>query len=84
MVRPKDQRTVVAALLTPRHIAKFWASEGGQRIVATAQQVHGGVGIDTTYPLFRYYLFAKQNELSLGAAPQQLAGLTNGYMEGER
>ena len=37
-------------------IAKFWAGEAGARVAATAQQVHGGIGIDTTYPLFRYFL----------------------------
>ena len=56
-------------------IAKFWASEAGARVTATAQQVHGGMGIDVTYPLSRYYLWAKQIELSLGSASHQLARL---------
>ncbi len=53
-------------------IAKFWAAEAGARVAATAQQVHGGIGIDTTYPLFRYFLWAKHNELTLGSASAQL------------
>jgi alkylation response protein AidB-like acyl-CoA dehydrogenase len=60
-------------------IAKFWASEAGARVAATAQQVHGGIGIDTTYPLFRYFLWAKHNELSLGSASAQLARLGTDY-----
>jgi len=36
--------------------------------------VHGGIGIDTTYPLFRLFLWAKHNELTLGSASAQLAG----------
>jgi 3-oxocholest-4-en-26-oyl-CoA dehydrogenase beta subunit len=60
-------------------IAKFWAAEAGARVVATAQQVHGGIGIDTTYPLFRYFLWAKHNELSLGSATHQLARLGAAY-----
>jgi alkylation response protein AidB-like acyl-CoA dehydrogenase len=60
-------------------IAKFWAAEAGARVVATAQQVHGGIGIDTTYPLFRYYLWAKYNELTLGSATQQLDRLGAAY-----
>ncbi|ORB63985.1 acyl-CoA dehydrogenase family protein [Mycolicibacterium tusciae] len=60
-------------------IAKFWAAEAGARVVATAQQVHGGIGIDTTYPLFRYFLWAKHNELTLGSATQQLARLGAAY-----
>jgi alkylation response protein AidB-like acyl-CoA dehydrogenase len=60
-------------------IAKFWAAEAGSRVAATAQQVHGGIGIDTAYPLFRYFLWAKHNELALGPASAQLARLGAAY-----
>jgi 3-oxocholest-4-en-26-oyl-CoA dehydrogenase beta subunit len=63
-------------------IAKFWAAEAGARVAATAQHVHGGIGIDTTYPLHRYFLWAKHNELTLGGASQQLAHLGSTYPEG--
>jgi len=63
-------------------IAKFWAADAGARVAATAQQVHGGIGIDTTYPLFRYFLWAKHNELTLGSASAQLARLGAVYAEG--
>src|SRR5262249_51203767 len=62
-------------------IAKFWAAEAGARAAATAQQVHGGLGIDTTYPLFRYFLWAKHNELALGSASSHLARLGATYSE---
>jgi alkylation response protein AidB-like acyl-CoA dehydrogenase len=65
-------------------IAKFWAAEAGARVAATAQQVHGGIGIDITYPLFRYFLWAKHNELTLGSASAQLARLGAGYVEGNQ
>jgi 3-oxocholest-4-en-26-oyl-CoA dehydrogenase beta subunit len=65
-------------------IAKFWAAEAGARVAATAQQVHGGIGIDTTYPLFRYFLWAKHNELTLGSGSAQLARLGLVYAEGDR
>ena len=65
-------------------IAKFWAAEAGARVTATAQQVHGGIGIDTTYPLFRYFLWAKHNELALGSASAQLARLGATYAIGPR
>jgi 3-oxocholest-4-en-26-oyl-CoA dehydrogenase beta subunit len=64
------------------HVAKFWAAEAGARIAATAQHVHGGIGIDTTYPLHRYFLWAKHNELTLGSATQQLVHLGSTYPEG--
>lgn len=62
-------------------IAKFWAAEAGSRVAATAQQVHGGMGIDTTYPLSRYFLWAKHNELTLGSASAQLARLGAAYIK---
>jgi alkylation response protein AidB-like acyl-CoA dehydrogenase len=64
-------------------IAKFWAADAGSRVAATTQQVHGGIGIDTTYPLFRYFLWAKHNELTLGSASAQLARLGASYVEGQ-
>jgi 3-oxocholest-4-en-26-oyl-CoA dehydrogenase beta subunit len=63
-------------------IAKFWAAEAGQRVVATAQQVHGGIGIDVTYPLSRYFRWGKHNELALGPATPQLAYLARTYADG--
>jgi alkylation response protein AidB-like acyl-CoA dehydrogenase len=53
-------------------VAKFWAAEGGQRVVHTAQHLHGGIGVDQDYPLHRYFLYAKQLELTLGGATAQL------------
>lgn len=61
-------------------IAKYWAAEAGPRVVASAQQVHGGMGIDVTYPLHRYFLWGKTYELSLGSAPHQLAELGHGLV----
>ena len=62
-------------------IAKFWAAEAGARVAATSQHVHGGIGIDISYPLHRYFLWAKQNELTLGSASQQLAQIGRTYSE---
>jgi alkylation response protein AidB-like acyl-CoA dehydrogenase len=56
-------------------IAKFWAAEAGQRVVHSAQHLHGGVGVDTSYPLHRYFLWAKQLELGLGGATHHLLRL---------
>ncbi|HEX3962225.1 MAG TPA: acyl-CoA dehydrogenase family protein [Trebonia sp.] len=56
-------------------VAKFWASEGASRVTATAQHLHGGMGVVTDYPLHRYLLWAKQLELSLGSASWHLSRL---------
>ncbi|MET8982547.1 acyl-CoA dehydrogenase family protein [Streptomyces sp. NPDC004539] len=49
-------------------VAKVWAAEGVRRVVQTAQHLHGGFGADADYSLHRYHAWAKQVELSLGAA----------------
>ena len=56
-------------------VAKFWAAEGGQQAAYACQHLHGGIGIDTDYPLHRYFTWAIQIEHELGSAPQQLASL---------
>lgn len=61
-------------------IAKFWAADAGARVASATQQVHGGIGIDVTYPLHRYFLWAKHNELTLGSATAQLAGIGSAYL----
>ena len=52
--------------------AKFWAADAGHRVAHTAVHVHGGVGVDVSYPLHRYFVAAKHNEFALGGATAQL------------
>ena len=54
-------------------VAKFWAADGGQRVVHAAVHLHGGVGVDRDYPLHRYFLMTKHIELTLGGATEQSA-----------
>jgi hypothetical protein len=63
-------------------MAKYWASEGGHRVVAAAQHIHGGTGFDRDYPLHRYYLWSRQVELTLGGGNAQLARLGAMIREG--
>ncbi len=56
-------------------VAKFWAADGGQRVVHAAVHLHGGVGVDREYPLHRYFLMTKHIELTLGGATEQLLDL---------
>ncbi len=55
--------------------AKYWAAQGGSRVARAAQHLHGGVGVDREYPLHRYYVYARQLELTLGAGTTQLRKL---------
>ncbi len=56
-------------------VAKYFASDAGQRVVRAAAHLHGGMGVSREYPLHRYYIAAKQNELTLGSGTRQLARL---------
>jgi 3-oxocholest-4-en-26-oyl-CoA dehydrogenase beta subunit len=56
-------------------IAKYWAAEGGQRVVHAAAHLHGGVSVDRDYPLHRFFLLTEQVELTLGGANESLRRL---------
>ena len=56
-------------------VAKYWAAEGGQRVVHAASHLHGGVGVDRDYPLHRFFLLTEQIELTLGGAGESLRRL---------
>lgn len=57
---------------TEIEVAKFWAADGSHRVVHAAVHLHGGMGVDTDYPIHRYFLAAKQAELTLGSATEEL------------
>jgi alkylation response protein AidB-like acyl-CoA dehydrogenase len=56
-------------------VAKYFASDGGQRVVRACAHLHGGMGVSREYPLHRYYLAAKQYELTLGGGTRSLVSL---------
>jgi acyl-CoA dehydrogenase len=56
-------------------VAKFWAADGGHRVAHTTVHVHGGVGIDVSHPVHRYFAAAKRHEFALGGATAQLRHL---------
>lgn len=56
-------------------VAKFFTAEAAQRVVAAAQHLHGGIGMDLDYPVHRYFRWAKEHELRLGGGAAHLAAL---------
>ena len=64
-------------------VAKHFACEAGQRVVHAAQHLHGGIGVNTEYPLHRTFLYMKQLELTLGGSTPQLLALGNLIAEEE-
>lgn len=58
-------------------IAKIWACDVAHRVSQSSQHLHGGIGVDRDYPLFRFCLWAKQLELTLGGGNRYLTTLGN-------
>jgi alkylation response protein AidB-like acyl-CoA dehydrogenase len=62
-------------------IAAWWAAESGHRVLHAAHHLHGGIGIDLSYPLHRYFRLGKQIEFNLGGASRQLSTLGHALAE---
>lgn len=63
-------------------IARYTASEGAHRVLATAQHLHGGMGFDKDYALHRYFLAVKAWEFVGGGASAQLERLGGALARG--
>ncbi len=68
---------------TEVQIAKIWAGDCGHRVSYASQHLHGGMGIDRDYPLWRLCLWARHNEMMLGSSARQLAQLGQRIAAGE-
>ena len=64
-------------------IAAFWVAEGGQRVVHAAQHLHGGIGMDTDYPIHRYFRWAKVLEALVGGTHNALAHIGASLASGD-
>jgi 3-oxocholest-4-en-26-oyl-CoA dehydrogenase beta subunit len=53
-------------------VANAFGRAAGARVLAAAQHLHGGVGVDVTYPLHRYFLASKRAQLAFGSAATHL------------
>ena len=51
-------------------VSKIWAGNACHKISYSAQHLHGGIGVDKDYVLWRYCLLAKECELINGSASQ--------------
>ncbi|MCB9606166.1 MAG: acyl-CoA/acyl-ACP dehydrogenase [Polyangiaceae bacterium] len=56
-------------------VASYWAKDAGNRVVNAAQHIHGGIGFDRDYPLYRYFLGVKTLEQRMGSATSCLSEL---------
>lgn len=56
-------------------IAAYWLTEEAPAALAICHHLHGGVGVDETYPLHRYSSAVKDLGRTLGGATHRLAAL---------
>ncbi|PLW82718.1 acyl-CoA dehydrogenase [Kineobactrum sediminis] len=68
---------------TEVQIAKIWAGDVGHRVSYACQHVHGGTGIDRDYPLWRYCLWLRYNEMTLGNSSAHSADLGSRLAAGQ-
>ncbi|HCS27030.1 MAG TPA: acyl-CoA dehydrogenase [Spongiibacteraceae bacterium] len=64
-------------------IAKIWAGDVGHRVSYASQHLHGGMGIDRDYPLWRYCTWMRHNEMMLGSSAKTLSDLGKRIAAGE-
>lgn len=64
-------------------VAKIWAGDVGHRVSYAAQHLHGGAGVDRGNALWRYCLWARHNEMTLGSSAARLASLGARCASGE-
>jgi alkylation response protein AidB-like acyl-CoA dehydrogenase len=64
-------------------IAKVWAGDTGHRVSYAAQHLHGGAGVDRGNALWRFCLWARHNEMTLGSSARTLARLGQRCGKGE-
>ena len=55
--------------------AQSWCAEAGHRVSASCQHVHGGMGHDRDYPLWRYAVWSRHNELVHGGVSENYAAI---------
>nr|WP_225953858.1 acyl-CoA dehydrogenase family protein [Kibdelosporangium phytohabitans] len=53
-------------------VAAYWLAEELPRAMHTCHHLHGGIGVDITYPMHRYYSLSKDLVRFVGGADQRL------------
>ena len=57
-------------------VAAYWLAEEAPKAMQTCHHLHGGLGVDLSYPMHRYYSMTKDLVRFLGGAEHRLGELT--------
>ena len=60
------------------HVAKAWVSDASRRVVAKAQEMHGGIGFTKDYKIQLFYRRQKVAELMWGDAEYHREAVAQG------
>jgi len=59
-------------------VAAYWFTAEGPKALHTCHHLHGGMGVDVTYPLHAYFSWAKDISRALGGTHQTLDAVASG------
>jgi len=56
-------------------VVNAWTCDTGHRVTHAAQHMHGGMGVDVSYPIHRYTYWSQALEVACGGISQNLEAL---------
>lgn len=56
-------------------VVRAWTCDAGHRVTHAVQHMHGGVGVDISYPIHRYTYWSRALEIASGGIASSLADL---------
>ena len=56
-------------------VVRAWTCDAGHRVTHAAQHMHGGIGVDISYPIHRYTYWSRAIEIACGGVSGSLADL---------
>lgn len=56
-------------------VVRAWTCDTGHRVTHAAQHMHGGIGVDVSYPIHRYTYWSRAIEIASGGVSANLAAL---------
>jgi alkylation response protein AidB-like acyl-CoA dehydrogenase len=56
-------------------VVKGWTCDTGHRVTHAAQHMHGGMGVDVSYPIHRYTYWSRAIEIATGGVSVTLEAL---------
>jgi len=56
-------------------VVKAWTCDAGHRVTHAAQHMHGGIGVDVSYPIHRYTYWSRAIEIATGGISASRAAL---------